>query len=70
VLEFLNAVREGREANTNFDYSVPLATAVLLGNVAARVGRKKLQWGGTRITNDEAANAYLRTTYRKGWELA
>ena len=69
VMEFLNAVREGREANTNFDYSVPLATSVLLGNVAARAGKKKLLWDGTRITNDDAANAYLRTTYRKGWEL-
>lgn len=70
TLEFFKAIRERREANTNFDYSVPLATAVLLGNVAARIGRKKLQWDGARIANDEAANAYLRTTYRKGWELA
>jgi len=70
VMEFLNAVREGREANTNFGYSVPLATAVLLGNVAARAGKKKLLWDGSRVTNDDAANAFLRTTYRKGWELA
>ena len=62
-------VREGREANTNFDYSVPLATTVLLGNVAARAGKKKLLWDGTRVTNDEAANAFLSTTYRDGWSL-
>jgi len=69
TLEFYRAIREQREANTNFDYSVPLATAVLLGNVAARAGKKKLLWDGTRITNDDVANAYLRTAYRKGWEL-
>jgi hypothetical protein len=69
VMEFLNAVREGREANTGFDYSIPLAQTVLLGNVAARAGKKKLLWDGTRITNDESANAYLKTTYRAGWEL-
>ena len=68
-MEFLNAVREGREANTNFDYSVPLATTVLLGNVAARAGKKKLIWDGTRITNDTAANDYRKTTYRDGWTL-
>ncbi len=69
VMEFLNAVREAREANTGFDYSIPLAQTVLLGNVAARAGKKKLLWDGTRITNDESANAYLKTTYRPGWEL-
>ena len=42
---------------------------MLLGNVAARAGKKKLLWDGTRITNDEAANAYLKTTYRPGWSL-
>ena len=42
VMEFLNAVRENREANTGFDYSIPLAQTVLLGNVAARAGKKGL----------------------------
>ena len=69
VMEFLNAVRENREANTCFDYSIPLAQTVLLGNVAARAGKKKLLWDGTRITNDEAANGYLKTSYRDGWSL-
>jgi hypothetical protein len=42
---------------------------VLLGNVAARAGLKKLEWNGTKVTNDESANAFLKTTYRKGWEI-
>ena len=42
---------------------------MLLGNVAARAGLKKLEWDGKRITNDAAANAYLQTSYRKGWEI-
>ncbi len=70
TLEFYAAIREGREANTGFGYSVPLAETLLLGNVAARAGKKKLQWDGTRITNDAAANAFLSTSYRSGWELA
>ena len=70
VHEFYAAIREGREANTGFGYSVPLAETLLLGNVAARAGRKRLEWDGRRIVNDEAANAYLATAYRPGWELA
>ena len=69
VHEFYHAIRERREANTCFDYSEPLAETLLLGNVAARAGVKKLLWDGTRITNDEAANAFLRTSYRPGWEV-
>ena len=69
VHEFYNAIREGREANTNFDYSEPLAETLLLGNVAARAGKKKLLWDGARITNDDAANAFLKTDYRPGWEV-
>ena len=46
-----------------------LATTVLLGNVAARAGLKKLEWDGTTITNDESARAFLKTTYRPGWEI-
>jgi hypothetical protein len=43
---------------------------VLLGNIAIRTG-KKLLWDGPnmKITNDEAANAYLQRTYREGWTL-
>ena len=70
TLEFYAAIREGRQANTGFGYSVPLAETLLLGNVAARAGKKKLLWDGRRITNDEAANAFLKTSYRPGWELS
>jgi hypothetical protein len=69
VHEFYNAIVERREANTNFGFSVPLAETLLLGNVAARAGKGKLLWDGTRITNNPAANAYCKTTYRKGWEI-
>ena len=71
VTEFYNAVREGREANTGFTFSTPLAEALLLGNVATLGGRtgKVLKWDGSRITNDDGANAFLASTYRPGWEL-
>ena len=70
--DWLRAIRNpSRPAGCNFDYSAPLAETVLLGNVAGRVGKgRTLLWDGQRITNDESANAFLRTTYRKGWEIS
>jgi hypothetical protein len=67
--EFFKAIREGRQANTGFEFSVPLGEAVLLGNVGILAAGKKLLWDGTHITNDAASDARLETTYRKGWEL-
>jgi hypothetical protein len=42
----------------------------LLGNIAIRTG-KKLYWDGDnmKITNDQAANEYIRQPYRSGWSL-
>ena len=69
VHEFFAAIREGRRANADLRYGVPLVKTVLLGNVLAQTGLGKLEWNGTRVTNNEAANAFVKTTYRKGWEL-
>lgn len=69
VHEFFAAIWEGRQANASFDYGVPLVKAVLTGNVLAQTGRCRLDWDGERFVNNQVANAFLRTTYRKGWEL-
>ena len=69
VHEFFAAIREGRRANADFRYGVPLVKTVLLGNVLAQTGLGKLEWDGSRVTNNPAANAFVKTTYRKGWEL-
>ena len=69
VHEFFDAIREGRKANADFDYGVPLVKTVLLGNVAAEAGLRKVEWDGKRVTNDPTLNKYCKTTYRKGWGL-
>ena len=49
---------------------MPLAETLLLANVAARTGKGSvLKWDGNAITNNSAANAFLKTTYRPGWEI-
>ena len=54
----------------NFDYSGHLIETMLLGLVAYRAGKKLTYDGATgKITNDEAANAFLSKEYRPGWIL-
>ena len=69
VHEFFAAIREGRLANADFRYGVPLVKTVLLGNVLAQTGIGRIDWDGSRATNNPAANAYVKATYRPGWEL-
>jgi len=69
--DWLRSIRNpDRPTGCNFDYSAPLAETVLLGNVAGRVGKgRELLWDGTKVVNDESANAYLKTSYRSGWSI-
>jgi predicted dehydrogenase len=75
--EWAAACKGGARAGSNFDWAGPLAEAVLLGNVALRVGlrqqlvKHKLLWDAPslRITNLPEANNFLRREYRAGWKL-
>ena len=68
VVDFFNAIREGREADDPFSYSVPLAKTVCLGNIAALAGAgTTLEWNGHSVTNNEKANGYVSKDYRPGW---
>jgi hypothetical protein len=56
---------------SNFvDYAGPFTEAVLLGNVALRVGAR-IEWDSRnlRVTNNQDANRYVRREYRRGWEI-
>ena len=69
--DWLRSIRNpDRPTGCNFDYSAPLAETVLLGNVVGRVGKgRELLWDGTKVVNDESANAYLKASYRSGWSI-
>ena len=69
VHEFFAAIREQRPANADFRYGVPLVKTVLLGNVLAQTGIGRIDWDGKRVTNNPAANAFTKTSYRKGWDI-
>jgi predicted dehydrogenase len=71
--EWAHAIREGKPdlAYSNFDIAGMLTEAILLGNVAIRAGKKiEFDAAKLKVTNDEAANRFIKREYRKGWELA
>ena len=71
--EWAKAIREGKPeiAMSNFGYAGMLTETILLGNVAVRVG-KKLEFDAKTLEcpNSKEASQYIKTEYRKGWELA
>lgn len=69
--DWLDAIRTGRQAGSNFDYGGRLTQVALLGAIAIRFPGQTLQWNErmARFTSNDAANAYLNPAYRKGWRL-
>jgi predicted dehydrogenase len=68
--EWIAACKGGPPAACAFDYGGPLSEAVLLGNVAYRVGRR-IEWdaGKLAVTNAPEAARFIRKAYRAGWEV-
>lgn len=69
--EWIRACKTGSPTTCNFDYSGALTEAVLLGDVAYRLGQR-IAWDTERlkVENCPAAEALIRRPYRKGWELS
>lgn len=67
---WIQAIKEGRKAVSDFSVSGPLTEVALLGNVAKRM-QTKLDWNGTDLMfpNHEQANRYVSRSYRNGWTL-
>ncbi|MBN1342871.1 MAG: Gfo/Idh/MocA family oxidoreductase [Phycisphaerae bacterium] len=69
--DWIRACKDGKPSSSNFDYAGPLSETVLMGNLAVRFPDRKLLWDGEKmeVTNDPAANAFVRRQYREGWTL-
>jgi hypothetical protein len=67
-----DGVTHGTSSKTHcdFDYSGSMMEQMLLGLVGHRAG-KRLEYDGAtgRVTNDAAANDWLKRGYRAGWTL-
>jgi Oxidoreductase family, C-terminal alpha/beta domain/Oxidoreductase family, NAD-binding Rossmann fold len=71
--EWARAIRENKPeiAFSNFEIAGMLTEAILLGNVAIRVG-KKLEFDAVKLQcpNNKDAAQYIKREYRKGWDLS
>lgn len=70
-VDWLDAIKGGTQAGSNFDYGGPLAEIALLGIVATKRLGEKLEWDGPnmRFANCDEANQCLNPPYREGWTL-
>ena len=69
--EWLIACQGGPKPVSNFEYSGPLTEIVLLGVLALSLPGERLEWDSLnlKVKNQEKANQFLQTEYRKGWSL-
>jgi hypothetical protein len=69
----VQAIKDGTDGTSNFEYAAMLTSTMLLGNVAIRMAPRstKLEWDGKegKFTNMDEANEYLGRKYRDGWSL-
>jgi predicted dehydrogenase len=68
--EWLDACKGGKvKPGGNFEFEGMVTESLLLGNVAARMGRR-LNWDRSNLSvNSEVAQKYVRPERRSGWEL-
>ena len=68
--EWIAACKGGAPAMSNFDYASQLTEAVLLGNVALRLG-KKIEWDvrDMRAKSTPDADQYVHPQFRDAWSL-
>ncbi|MHB8898241.1 MAG: Gfo/Idh/MocA family protein [Thermoguttaceae bacterium] len=66
--EWIDACKTGRRTSCNFDYSGAVTEAMLLGNIAFRIG-KTLHWdpAAMRFADCPEADRLLQREYRQGW---
>lgn len=68
---WVEAVKGGKPAASNFNVAGRYMEWLLLGTISWRFPNQKLMWDAEnlRFTNNDAANEFVKPTFRKGWEL-
>ena len=69
--DWIRACKGGEPACSNFSVASPFVEWMLLGAIALKFDGK-LEWDASkmRFTNNNAANRFLKPTFRKGWKFA
>ncbi|MBM3753943.1 MAG: Gfo/Idh/MocA family oxidoreductase [Acidobacteria bacterium] len=69
--DWIRACKGGGRACSDFSIAGPFTEWIALGVLATRF-EGKLEWDSAkmRVTNNNAANEYLKPKFRKGWQMA
>lgn len=69
--DWLDAIRTGRKAGSDFSYGGPLTELAHLGIISMKAGDVKLEWDAKnmRFPNHRKAEQYLNPPARRGWRV-
>lgn len=69
-MEWVNAIKEGRPASSDFSYAAPFTEMVLMGTIAQRIhNRLRFDPKKGEFRNHDEANRLLSKEYPDGWIL-
>ncbi len=70
-MDWVDAIKKGRQSSANFDYSGPFTEMVLMGNLCLFSPGEKILWDGDKmqVTNLPDLNKYVNPPCREGWHL-
>jgi predicted dehydrogenase len=70
--EWIDAIKGGPAAMSNFDYGARLTEITLLGVLSLRLGGKKIFWDSKnmKVTDLPEADPFIREPVRNGWEMS
>lgn len=69
--EWIDAIKGGPAASSNFEYGARLTEITLLGVLSLRLGGKKIMWDAQHMKVDgmPEADEIIKEPVRKGWEM-
>jgi predicted dehydrogenase len=69
--DWIDAIKGGPKASSNFDYAADLTEITLLGVLSLRLGGKKITWDAQNLKAEgiPEADPLIHEPTRKGWEL-
>jgi predicted dehydrogenase len=69
--EWVNCIRTGKAAGSNFSYGGPLSELAMLANISMRLPGTRLEWDGAKgkFRNSADADNMIAPAYREGWKL-
>jgi predicted dehydrogenase len=69
--DWIEAIRNGKKAGSDFSYGGPLSELAMLGVIAIKLSGTKLEWDAEKMQfkNCSEANSFINPPMRDGWSL-